>query len=87
MGQKESPKPNLHVCGEDGTQRVVYKLKEEHAKEGSKQKKKKEKHRLEKENVKKEKELYRLPKQNDRCTSSKPSIYVRVNLFIPQKLI
>ena len=29
------------MCGEDGTQRGVYKLKEEHAERGSEQKKKK----------------------------------------------
>ena len=31
MGQKEILRTHLHVCGEDATQRVVYKLKEEHA--------------------------------------------------------
>ena len=30
MGQKEILGPNLHVCGKDGAQRGVYKLKEEH---------------------------------------------------------
>ena len=33
--RKKSSGPNLHVCGEDGTLRGVYKLKEEH-KEGEK---------------------------------------------------
>ena len=41
------------MCGEDGTQKAVYKLKEEHARGGIRTKKeKKEKHRLKKENVK-----------------------------------
>ena len=52
------------MCGEDGTQRVVYKLKEEHAEGGAEQKrKKKEKHRQKKKKKKREKELYRLPKR------------------------
>ena len=40
------------MCGEDGTQRVVYKLKEEHAKGRIGTKKRKEKERLKKKNVK-----------------------------------
>ena len=47
------------MCGKDGTQRGVYKLKEEHAERGSEQKKKKrEKHRQKKKSRKREKELY-----------------------------
>ena len=34
MGQKETPEPNLHVYGEDGTKKVVYKLKEEPVRKG-----------------------------------------------------
>ena len=57
--RKKSSEPNLHMCGEDGTQRGVYKLKEEHAERGSEQKKKKrEKHRQKKKSKKREKELY-----------------------------
>ena len=40
--KKKSTELNLHVCSEDGTQRVVYKLKEEHAKEGDRNKQIKE---------------------------------------------
>ena len=54
---------------------------------GIRTKKKERKHKLKKKNVKKAKEQYRIPKQNYRCASSEPSVYVRVNLFIPQKLI
>ena len=50
------------MCGEDGTQRVVYKLKEEHARKRGEQKKKERKHR-QKKREKREKELYRLPKK------------------------
>ena len=71
------------MCSEDGTQRGVYKLKEEHAEGGSEQK---EKHRQRKKAKKEKKELYRLPKKNDRCANFRLSIYVRVNLFIIQKL-
>ena len=41
MGQKEIPEPNLHVCGEDRTQKMVYKLKEEHVKEDRDRRKRK----------------------------------------------
>ena len=74
------------MCGEDGTQRVVYKLKEEHAEGGSEQKRKERKHKQKKNNKKREKELYRLPKKKNCYASFGPSIYVRVNLFIIQKL-
>ena len=40
---KKSSEPNLHVCGEDGTQRGVYKLKEEHAERGIETEKKRKK--------------------------------------------
>ena len=44
------------MCGEDGTQRVVYKLKEEHAEEGSEDnKKKREKRKAKTEEEKREK--------------------------------
>ena len=71
------------MCGEDRKQRVVYKLKEEHTKGGSE---KKEKHRQRKRVKREETELYRLPEKNDRCANFRLSIYVRVNLFIIQKL-
>ena len=57
--KKESTEPNLHVCGEDGTQRVVYKLKEKHAKGGLGERKRREKENLAKRRrTKREKELY-----------------------------
>ena len=47
------------MCGEDGTQRGVYKLKEEHEERGSEQKKKREKDINRKEESKsREKELH-----------------------------
>ena len=47
------------MCGEDGTQRGIYKLKEEHEERGSKQKKEREKNTDKKEERKsREKELY-----------------------------
>ena len=46
------------MCGEDGTQRVIYKLKEEHAKRGLEQKKRK------KENLDKKKKKERKEKKN-----------------------
>ena len=53
--RKKSSEPNLHVCGEDERQRVVYKLKEEYAK-GIGTKKKKEKKKKNKDKEKEEKE-------------------------------
>ena len=53
--RKKSLEPNLHVSGEDGTQKMVYKLKEEHASGRREQKKKERKHRLKNKNVKKQK--------------------------------
>ena len=58
------------MCGEDGRQRVVYKLKEEHArKEDRNRKKKKEKHRQRERAKREERELYQLQKKNDRCAN------------------
>ena len=51
------------MCGEDGTQRVVYKLKEEHAKRGGRNIRERKKTQTEQEERKKAKELYRLRKQ------------------------
>ena len=71
------------MCGEDGTQRVVYKLKEECAKKGgSEQKRKKRKTQTKEEEQKERKRTVSITKENDRCVKSGPSIYVRVNLFI-----
>ena len=90
MGQKkESTEPNLHVCGEDGTQRVVYKLKEERAKkkEGRwEQKKKRERKPSKKKKNEKRKRAVLITKENDRRANFGPSIYVRMSLFIIQKL-
>ena len=62
MGQKESPEPNLHVCCEDGTQRVIYKLKEEHAKKGDRNIRERKKAQTEQENVKKSKRTVSITK-------------------------
>ena len=52
------------MCGEDGAQRGVYKLKEEHEEGGSEQKKKREKDINRKEESKsREKELHWSPKK------------------------
>ena len=63
MGKKKSTEPNLHVCGEDGTQKVGYKLREEHAKGGIGTKKEKKENLDKRRRAKREKELYRLPKK------------------------
>ena len=84
--KKESTEPNLHVCGEDGTQRVVYKLKEKHAK-GDRNKKKERKENLDKRRrAKREKRAVSVIKENDRCANFGPSVYARVSLFIRKKL-
>ena len=74
------------MCGEDETQRVVYKLKEEHAVGGSEQKSKERKTQTKEEEQKERKRTVSITKENDCCASSRLSIYVRVNLFIIQKL-
>ena len=76
------------MYGEDGTQRVVYKLKEEHASRRGKPRKEKKENRDKEKRKKSEKKKRTVPitKENDRCTSSGPSVYVRVNFFIIQKL-
>ena len=75
------------MCGEDGTQRGVYKLKEEHAKEGGSEEKRKERKRQRKEGEQKErKRTVLMTKEKDHCANSKLSIYVRVSLFMIQKL-
>ena len=74
------------MCGEDGTQRGVYKLKEEHAEKGTGPKKRKERKIQKKEEEQKErKRTVSITKENDHCANSRLSIYVRVNLFIIQK--
>ena len=45
MGQKEILGPSLHVCGKDGAQRGVYKLKEEHERRDRERKRKENKRR------------------------------------------
>ena len=62
--KKKSTEPNLHVCGEDGTERVIYKLKEKHAKKREKKNNKKKKENLDKKRrAKREKELYQLSRK------------------------
>ena len=73
------------MCGEDGTQMVVYKLKEEHAK-GGEQKERKKENIDKRRRTKREKRTVSITKENNRCANSGPSIYVRVNLFIIRKL-
>ena len=88
MGQKEILRTQpTHVC-EDGTQRGVYKLKEEHAKRGNfGQEKRKERKTQRKEREQKErKRTVLITKEKYCCANSKLSIYVRVNLFMIQKL-
>ena len=51
------------MYSEDGTQRMVYKLKEEHAKRGDRNIRERKKAQTEQEECKKAKELYRLRKQ------------------------
>ena len=75
------------MYGEDGTQRVVYKLKEEHARGDRNKKRKKRENRDEKgKKSEKRKRNVSITKENDHCTSSRPSVYLRVNLFMIQKL-
>ena len=76
------------MCGEDGTQRGVYKLKEEHEERGgSEEKKKREKDIDKKEESKsRKKRIALITKENDRCTSFRPLIYVRVNSFERRQL-
>ena len=49
-------------------------------------KKKERKHRKKEEERKERKRTVSITKENDHCASFEPSIYVRVNLFIIQKL-
>ena len=70
------------MCGKDGTQRGVYKLKEEHEERGSKEKKKREKDINQKRREQEQrKRIVLITKENDRCTDFRLLIYVRVNLF------
>ena len=50
------------MCGEDGTQRVVYKLKEEHAKRGDRNIRERKKAQTEKEERKKRKRTVSITK-------------------------
>ena len=61
------------MCGEDGTQRGVYKLKEEHAEKGIGTEKEKERKAQTKEEEQKERKRTALiTKENDRCTNFRP---------------
>ena len=67
--------------------KTVYKLKEEPVKKGIGTKNTQESTDGERKRRKETKEQYRLIKErNDRETNSVPSIFVRVNSFIPQKV-
>ena len=74
------------MCGKDGTQRGVYKLKEEHAVGGSEQKSKERKTQTKEEEQKERKRTVSITKGNDCWANSRPSIYVRINFFIIKKL-
>ena len=65
------------MCSEDGTQRAVYKLKEEHAKRVNIKKNTDRRRRVKR----KRKRTVEISKENNRCTNFKPLIYVRANLF------
>ena len=60
MGRKKSSGPNLHVCGKDGAQREVYKLKEEHEEKDWNRKRKGKKKNINRkeESESREKELH-----------------------------
>lgn len=74
------------MCGEDGTQRGLYKLKEEHAEKRGDSKRKERKTQKKEGEQKERKRTVLITKEKDRCANSKLSIYVRVNLFMIQKL-
>ena len=70
------------MCGEDGTQRGVYKLKEEHEVRGSEQKKEREKrHKQKRRKQEQRKRIALITKENVRCTNFRLLTYLRVNLF------
>ena len=70
------------MCGEDGTQRGVYKLKEEHEeKEIGREKEKCKRHKQERREQAQKERIVLITKENDRCTNFRPLIYLRVNLF------
>ena len=71
------------MCGKDGAQRGVYKLKEEHEEGGSEQKKKREKdiNRKEESKSREKKRIALITKENVRCTNFRPLTCLRVNLF------
>ena len=73
------------MCGEDRTPRGVYKLKEEHAEGGYRKRKERKTQRKEGEQQERKRTVL-ITKEKDRCANSKLSIYVRVNLFVIQKL-
>ena len=76
------------MFGEDGTQRGVYKLKEEYAKKGGigTEKEKERKAQTKEEEQKERKGTVSITQEKDRCANSGPSIYGRVNPFMIQKL-
>ena len=67
---------------------MVYKLKEEHTEEGGdrNRKEKERKTQTTEEDQKERKRTVSITEENNRCANSRLSIYVRVNLFIIQKL-
>ena len=74
--RKRSPKPNLHVCGEDNIKRVVYNMKEGiEGKDRNLKTKSTEKKTIWK------KELNLFQREIDRYTRANPSINVKKNLF------
>ena len=70
------------MCGKDGAQRGVYKLKEEHEEEDRNRKRKEKKNINRKEESKKrEKRVALVTKENVRCTNFRSLTFLRVNLF------
>ena len=86
-GTERNPPNPTYTCVVRMEHREGYINRKKNMQKEDRNRKERKKELTEHEERKKKKELYRLRKQKDRCASSEPSIYVRVNLFIPQKLI
>ena len=70
------------MCGKDGAQREVYKLKEEHEEGGiGTEKEKRKRHKQKRRKQEQRKRIALITKENDRYTNFRPLTYLRVNLF------
>ena len=87
-GTERNPPNPTYTCAVRMEHRGgVYKLKEEHVERGIGREKKKERKTQTKEEEQKErKRTVSITKENDRYANSRISIYVKVNLFMIQKL-